>query len=663
MASGGVNIKMGVTGVAQFKQNINTAKQQIKTMNADLALIEKQFKASGDAETYMQQKTEVLKAKLEEQKTVLNQAEQALQKMKDNGVTAASAAFQEMQRQVIAAKGDLIDTENQLAGVETSADGASDGVSEMNAQLKNIGNGVNWQNVTSGINSVTKKLENAGKAAWNMGQKLIEATLSKGQWADDLATRAKVYGLSNDELQRMEKTARIIDTPVEAIINAQKKLKKGLGSADKGVMGAFAELFGEGYDVSAKGWEQAFWDAGQAIMKFTDEEEKEVYAQRLFGRSWNELIPLFEAGRKEYEETNASWNTISDEQLDSLTKMDDQYQKLTAAWEDFQTQMLTAFSGPLTEGMEAITGLFEELNSYLQTPEGKAMLEQMGKTVSSLISDLTNVDPAEVVGGLQSVINGITDALKWIDENKNTVVGAMEAILGGWALLKIGGGVAEIIKIVDAVKGLIPASTAASAGATAGASWAGAFASAAMKAAPFLAFLYTLLNPSDTATNDLDLLWDENGNPTAAGIAAGLGTQQEAEAAGYYYPEWRRKEDEAKIREKFNTEFTGDREDAEARNELRRQNARAMEELNSAADKMNEAAGDLTGNNETQRLSSSELLQTASELRGLGGEVESAIIRGMSGINIYIDGQMAGSALSPYVGVSMGSVIAEMFRP
>ena len=165
MASGGVNIKMGVTGVAQFKQNINTAKQQIKTMNADLALIEKQFKASGDAETYMQQKTEVLKAKLEEQKTVLNQAEQALQKMKDNGVTAASAAFQEMQRQVIAAKGDLIDTENQLAGVETSADGASDGVSEMNAQLKNIGNGVNWQNVTSGINSVTKKLENAGKAA------------------------------------------------------------------------------------------------------------------------------------------------------------------------------------------------------------------------------------------------------------------------------------------------------------------------------------------------------------------------------------------------------------------------------------------------------------------------------------------------------------------
>ena len=29
MANSGVNVKMGVTGVAQFKQNINTAKQSL----------------------------------------------------------------------------------------------------------------------------------------------------------------------------------------------------------------------------------------------------------------------------------------------------------------------------------------------------------------------------------------------------------------------------------------------------------------------------------------------------------------------------------------------------------------------------------------------------------------------------------------------------------
>ena len=43
MASG-VNVKMGVSGVAQFKQSMNQAKQAVKTLDAQLALNEKQFK-------------------------------------------------------------------------------------------------------------------------------------------------------------------------------------------------------------------------------------------------------------------------------------------------------------------------------------------------------------------------------------------------------------------------------------------------------------------------------------------------------------------------------------------------------------------------------------------------------------------------------------------
>ena len=69
MASG-VNVKMGVSGVAQFKQSINQAKQSVKTLDAQIALSEKQFKANGDAEEYLQKKTEQLQSKMEAQKTV-----------------------------------------------------------------------------------------------------------------------------------------------------------------------------------------------------------------------------------------------------------------------------------------------------------------------------------------------------------------------------------------------------------------------------------------------------------------------------------------------------------------------------------------------------------------------------------------------------------------
>ena len=49
----GVNVKLGVSGISQFKADIREAKDSIKTLDAQLALTEKQFKATGDKEEYL----------------------------------------------------------------------------------------------------------------------------------------------------------------------------------------------------------------------------------------------------------------------------------------------------------------------------------------------------------------------------------------------------------------------------------------------------------------------------------------------------------------------------------------------------------------------------------------------------------------------------------
>lgn len=523
----GVNVKMGVEGVSQFKQGIKDAQNSIKTLDQALALNEKQFKATGDSEEYMSQKTELLKVKLEEQKSVIANAEQALKQMEANGVDKASKAFQTMQQQLLKAKGDLLDTEAALNGIDETAENAGNEVDGMNQQLKRIGDGVNYQNVTNGLDSITKGIEGVIKKAWSMGEAIVKATLGAGSWADELKTTAAQYEITPEQLQRMRKTANLIDTDVDTILTAQDKLKKNREEANKNAMGALAYL---GIDPNGKSNTDVFWEAGEAIAALGKEEDKVHYAQALFGKSWRELVPLFQAGREEYDKTMESWSVVEDDQLDALGKMDDAYQKMQSEWETFKMELLSAFAGPLEEGMTAITGLFQELNKYLDTPEGQAMLKQMGDTVSGLITDLTNIDPAEVVGGLQSVINGITDALKWIDENHEGVVIAMEAILAGWATLKLAGGALKVMELINGIRGLT-ASSAASAGAAAGSSWGAAFGSAVMKASPFLAFLYTLLNPASSAGDDLDLIWDENGNPTTAGRDAGITWRQEEDAA------------------------------------------------------------------------------------------------------------------------------------
>lgn len=639
----GVNIKMGVSGIAQFKQGINQAKQSVKTLDAQLALSEKQFKATGDSESYMTEKAELLKAKLEAQKSVLSSAEQALESMAKNGVERSSKAYQDMYRQMLTAKGEILDTENAMKGVEEAASGASNETSEMNQQLKRIGDGVNWQNVTEGLGTITDGMKNVMAKAWQMGEAIVKATLGAGSWADEIKTTAAQYEITPEALQRMRKTANLIDTDAETILDAQDKLKKNREGQGKEFMGALAAL---GIDPSGKSDLDLFWEAGDALAKLGRDEDKVTYAQRLFGKSWRELLPLFQTGREEYDRTMESWSVVEDEQLDALGKMDDAYQKMQGEWETFKNELLSAFAGPLTEGMDTITNLFKELNNYLDTPEGQAMLKQIGDTISTLISDLTAIKPEEVVAGFQSVVEKVTGALKWISENKDTVVTAVEGFILAWAGLEVAKGVTVALKLVNAVSGLISGGEAAAAGSTLGSSWAGAFASAAMKAAPFLAFLYTLLNPSSTAKDDLDLLWDENRNPTQAGRDAGLGSMDQYTSVDDMYPDWMRQEDQAKIQEKFSTVYTGNAEDAEARNARRRANA--------AIEKMGYAAEELNGESTSRRQSNSELTQAANGMKGLPTEVAGAIYGILNGMSVKIDGQAAGAILAPYINAIQG---------
>ena len=695
MAASGVNVKMGVSGVSQFKQSMSQAKQAVKTLDAQLALSEKQFKASGDAEGYMTEKTELLKAKLEQQKKVADNAQKALDDMTKNGVDRASKAYQDMYRSLLQAKGELIDTENALNGVTAAGDEAADSVSDMSNQLDNINTNVSLQNVTNGIGEITGAMETAFSKALKLGAAITREVLGAGSWADDLQTRAKYYGLDQDTLQRMDKTSALIDTSVDAIINAQKKLRKGIGSADQGVMGAFAALFGEGYDPKRNGWEQAFWDAGEAIMKFTDEEEKEVYAQKLFGRSWNELIPLFDAGKQKYEETMAGWHTVSQESVESLGDMDDAYQVLNNEWETFKKELLATFSGPLTQGMETITGLFKELNEYLQTPEGKEMLKQISDSVSSLITDLTNIDPKDVVAGLKSVIDDITNALKWIQEHHQDVVTAMEALLGGWALLKVTGGVLTILEVVKGLQWLkanpnisIPgtgaaapaagASGAAAGGSAAGSALAGvkvavtntatSFASVAPAIAPVAGVVIDRImnetNMGRALRDGGDVLEGlkediiEKGDEIAHNVetfdqdlrenvltkdAVNLGTN----SVLFWDDFWSKLLTGESGWNWHSAEEDSDWTDEEAQN------------LTDAIARMTEQ---IEGGQDTTRQANSELNAATTNLNGLPAVIAAAIESSMSQIKVYIDGYVAGQALGPYLNPGYGGMVMKMTK-
>ena len=321
----GVNVKMGVSGIAQFKRDMGQAQSAVKTLDQQLKLNEASFRAGGDAQVYMQQKTQILTRQFEAQKRVVESAQKALTEMKNKGVDPTSTAYQTMQQKLFAAQTELLAIDGKIKNVGQDTETAGKNTSTLNTELGKIGKGVSWENVANGIGKINDQLENAGRTAIRIGKTIARSAMDASGWADDILTRSTQYGVDPETLQKMENVAAYIDTDVDVILTARSKLMRGVGNGTKGTMDAL-EALGISYNGNA---EDTFWQAGQMLANLGDEAEQESLAFNLFGRSWRDLLPLFTAGRQTYESMMDQQNVLTTEQVQKLGEADDAFKSVT----------------------------------------------------------------------------------------------------------------------------------------------------------------------------------------------------------------------------------------------------------------------------------------------------------------------------------------------
>ena len=484
-----VNVKLGVD-LGSFNSSINEAKAQIKSFDAALKFAESSFKATGDAEAAMTTKTQALNGKLSAQKNMVQQYSQALQQMKNAGVDPMSASYQKLQTQMLNAQAGMMDTQAALNGLDVSQQQAAVSADKLTNSVNNIGKKISLEQVIGGINKITDGLENAGRKAVQLGEQIFSAVMDKAKWADDTQTMALMYGIDLDTFLRMQKlVTNGLDTSVDAILNAQSKLAKGIGSGNKNALEA---LLGIGVDPyinkkrilgtdqyigDLKDLNALFWEAGRALMAMGNEYDKEAAAQALFGRSWKELVPLFDtenggfASLEEYNEALQNVQVSSEEDVSELAKLNDKIGELKGNLDTLSTDILATMAPALNAGAEALNGVLTAVLKYLDTEDGQAMLKQLSDSVSSLFGDLSNINAEEVVNNFITVFSNMVDNLKWIVDNKDTLIKALEGVVIGWGALKLTGGALEIVKLINGLKDLLGiggAAEAASSGASTG---------------------------------------------------------------------------------------------------------------------------------------------------------------------------------------------------
>lgn len=587
----GVNVKMGVTGVSEFKRSMKDSESAVKALNAQLALNESQLKLNGNAELYMENKAALLNQKIAAQAAVAKAAKAALEDMKKNGVSETSAAFQTMQTKLYNATNEMVKTKTELQNVKNGTDGAKEGARGMNTELGKIGKGISWENVTNGIHSVTQSLESAGRAAISAGRKLLNSFTGATSWADDVTTRAAKYGVSTEDIQRMDQAADIIDTDVDTIMTARNRLannKKGLG-----------ELLGlEG--TEGMSLEDQFWAAGEAIMAMTDEAERADKAQDVFGKSWQDLVPLFAAGREAYDAALEGASVLSDEQVEKLSKADDTIKQLETQVENLKR---------------------------------------------SFWAD--NAD-------------NITKLMQWLIDNKDGVITALTAIGAAFGALKIADLATNLTKVIKGFSqlGLInggQTTTAAAAGQAGSAA-----APAAGAASTGGGWMTGLMNNLVSGMGTSFVLGEEAKiRGMVNNFISGL-SQEEAKAKGFQqtfgitqeeFDEWanqRNLEKQGSGASFEEVKYVTPISD-EIIHKDRRGTATATGGAYESVDRMNEVASEMTDATQNQTNATNDMAAAAKSMTGLPALVGAAVQAGVSGIKVMMDGYTVGTLVAQTV--------------
>ena len=470
-----VNIKLGVD-YAGFKQGMREAQASVNTLDAALKKNEAQFKATGDAEQYMSQKSEILRQKMQSQKAVVENAARALAEMNKKEIPQTSTEYQKLSQQLLNAEAAMLETQSALDNLSNSQQNAASSADQLVQSMNSIGKKVSLEQVIGGINTITSGLEHAARTAVQLGEKLFEVIMDAAAQADDISTMATRLGLTEEEVQQINYNAARFEVTAEQLGTTWKKVKNNMTSDSEEIVEGFKKIgvkTHQDHDLfgilkTSRDYKDVFWETGEALLKMTDAAEQERLATKLLGRSWDELKVLFGEGREAYEAALAAAPVASEEAVDNLASLNDRMAELESSWNTLKLEALGAIAPALEKGADAIANLLDKITEYLKTDEGQELLNNLGKAVENLFNDLSNIDPDKVVENFAKLFEGVVSSFQWLEENWENVKAALIGIAAGFGVLKIATFALNITKLVSGLNGLVGGGGGGGTGADAG---------------------------------------------------------------------------------------------------------------------------------------------------------------------------------------------------
>jgi hypothetical protein len=485
-----IKTTLALDGEQKFKKAMSDAASAIKELNSEQKLAEAQFEATGDAEQYAADKTRILKSKIEEQQKVVKAAEDAVKEMKDKGVEPNSRAMLNWRSKVNMAKTSLTNMQTQLDKTETelsqqgtALDNASTDAGEYKTAIDKAAEAVDFTATITAIDNVRNTIGTIITTAGRAAKAMINLERGAAGWADELATNAAVAGLDVVEYQGWEYASQLIDSSVDTIRGAYKRLNKNLDEPTDDILLSLNELKVANLEVggSARDTMDVFWDVIDAMGKIENTSRRDQLAMELFGKSYDDLLPLINAGSQAYKDfiEEGKKTAVSEENINKLTDLDDTLVKLQAQFDDTKYTLLAQLAPAFQSAAEAATAALGAFNEFLNSEEGQESLNELKDAITSISDEVGATDWKTAMENASTIIRKIVSGLSWLISHSELVVGAVGGLAAAWAALTVSKDVLSVLQLLNTIKWARIARFAASGGGAAGAGAAGAGAAGA----------------------------------------------------------------------------------------------------------------------------------------------------------------------------------------
>lgn len=478
--------KIVLEGEKEYSAALKEANRNLKTLRSALKAETAELGANASAQQKNETKTRSLKKQIEQQEKIVNTLKTALKEVKDKyGDNSDEVA--KWEQKLNAARYTLADMNNKLQTAEQSLKAEQDALKDSTSAYDDAANaandyanavdsagatadGITFQSVMTAADNLTNKLKSAIHFIIEVGKSAWEWMGDSGKWADELSTDATKWGIDRQTLQGWRYASRFVDTEVETIARAFTKLTNRSDSTNKKLkeIGLVADSGVKGQDL--------FWQVVESLSAMDDEAKRDAAAMDIFGKSYQELLPLINAGREAWEgyvkEAEESGYVLSDDQVDKLGAFDDANQKLNASFEAMQHTIAAELAPAFTEVSTAMSGLIDSFTEWAKTEQGQKTLGDLGNALKELVQSFTgDQNFTGLVEGAAAAVKGLTDALGWIKDNKELVVGGIGGIGAALAALTISKDVLSALMLIKGIKWF----GGGGGGATAGGSGGGIF--------------------------------------------------------------------------------------------------------------------------------------------------------------------------------------------